>query len=516
MDNIDITNFVPFRLDGFLLLLLLLLLFSLLGRGSTKRLPPGPPAWPVVGHLHLLEKNRPLHQTLHRLAQRYGPIMFLRLGSRPTLVVTSSSLARECLATNDRIFASRPHLSAAERLGYNCTLLGLDPYDRRCRNLRRICASEVLSPSRVQALSHVRSQEVSKLVRSLYDKTLRNNQAVVDVTLSLLDMAFNVIVGMITRHDYLGNPQEVREFKEMIRDNSLLLASFNLGDFFPWLKWLEFLQGNQREMRNLSGRRDEILQKLIENHRKAESERKGNSNLIDTLLSLVDRGEDYCDNDSIVKATIMSLINAATDTTATTLEWAMASLLNRPDICRKAQEEVDVIVGRDRVVELSDLPKLSYLEAIIKETLRLYPAGPLLLPHMSTEHCTVGGFEIPVGTRLLVNVWAIQRDPGAWERPLEFEPERFLENRHLYPVDAKGVEDFKFIPFGCGRRACLGIWLAMSALQLTVGRLLQSFDWSVPDENGDGVDMTEGLAITLGRAVPLKAIVKPRLLPHLY
>jgi len=208
---------------------------------------------------------------------------------------------------------------------------------------------------------------------------------------------------------------------------------------------------------------------------------------------------------------LQSIIIGATDTYANTTEWAMATLLQRPEVLKRAQEELDVVVGSERVLEESDLPNLKYLEAIVKETLRLYPAGPLLLPHMAAAPCTVGGYYVPAGTELLLNAWGIHRDPAVWERPLEFEPERFLNSSS---PDLNG-HDFKYIPFGYGRRACPGMWVALRMLLLTVGRLLQSFDWSIPD-GIEGVDMNEGRALTLHKAVPLEAAIKPRLPQHLY
>jgi len=233
--------------------------------------------------------------------------------------------------------------------------------------------------------------------------------------------------------------------------------------------------------------------------------------LIDVLIHLVDKSQDFCSDDTIVKATITGMIIAATDTTANTTEWAISSLLQRPDALKRAQEELNVVVGRERVLDESDLPNLKYLEAIVKETLRLYPAGPLLLPHMAKEACTVGGYYVPAHTQLLVNVWGIHRDPAEWDRPLEFEPERFMKNSS---PDVNG-HDFKYMPFGYGRRACPGLCVAMRMLKFTVGKLLHSFDWSIPD-GVEGVDMSEGRAVTLSKEVPLKAAIKPRLPHHLY
>jgi len=473
--------------------------------------PPGPLAWPIIGHIHLLNSNRPLHQALCDLARRYGHVMLLKLGSRTTLVVSSWELARECLTIHDMNFASRPRSAAAEHLGYDCMLLGLDPYDDRCRNLRRICTSQLLSASRVESSQHIRREEVSKLVRGLFQSCTQMGiqdeaSTVVDMRSIMVDLIFDTIVrSILPDKSYMGSAGEAEEFKEMIDTHLKLVQAFNVSDYIPYLGWLD-LHGCEREMKKFSRRRDEILQRVTDKCRLPMKER--DESLIDVLIHFVDKTQD---NNTIVKATIASLIIAGTDTTAITTEWAMASLLQCPEMLKKAQEELDIVVGRQRVLDESDLPNLKYLGAIVKETLRLYPAAPLLLPHMAAEPCTVGGYYVPGGTELLLNAWGIHRDPAAWERPLDFEPERFMKSSS---PDING-RDFKYLPFGCGRRACPGMRVAMRMLKLTVGRLVQSFDWSVP-QGVEGVDMSEERGLTLHKAVPLKAAIEPRLPHHLY
>jgi len=473
--------------------------------------PPGPLAWPIIGHIHLLYTNRPLHQTLCDLAQRYGHIMLLKLGARMILVVSSSELARECLSSHDMNFASRPRSAAAEHMGYDCKMLGLDPYDQRCRNLRRICTSQLLSPSRVESSQHIRKEELSKLVRGLFESCTQmgirdEGSAVVNVRSMMVDLIFGTIVrSILPDKSYISSAGEVEELKEMINTHVQLLGAFIVRDYIPFLGWLD-LQGCEREMKMFSRRRDEILQRVTDKYRLCMKE--SDDSLMDVLIRLVDKAQD---NDTIVKATIVSLITAGTDTSANTAEWAMTSLLQCPEVLKKAQEELDAVVGRERMLDESDLPNLKYLEAIVKETLRLYPAVPLLLPHMAAAPCTVGGYYVAGGTELLLNAWSIHRDPAIWERPLDFEPERFMKSAS---PDVNG-HDCKYIPFGYGRRACPGMRVAMRMLQLTVGRLVQSFDWTVP-QGVEGVDMSKERGIIMHKAVSLKAAIEPRLPHHLY
>ncbi|GLJ27832.1 hypothetical protein SUGI_0546220 [Cryptomeria japonica] len=270
----------------------------------------------------------------------------------------------------------------------------------------------------------------------------------------------------------------------MVEETFYLYGVFAVGDYLPFLKWLD-LQGLISAMKKLQKKRYAFMQKLVNEHR--ENQAMHAHDFIDLLISAVDNHEIGSDNnDDVVKATALSMITAGTDTSSVTIEWALAALLQHPDILGKAQEGLDKHVGRDRLVEESDLHELSYLNAIVKETLRLYPDGPLLVPHEAAEACNIGGFHVPPGTRLLVNAWAIHRDADVWSRPTEFDPERM----------------------------CPGMSLALVVVHYTLARLLQSFEWCVPE--GVVIDMGEGLGLTMPKAVPLEAIIKPRLPLHIY
>lgn len=193
------------------------------------------------------------------------------------------------------------------------------------------------------------------------------------------------------------------------------------------------------------------------------------------------------------------------------MTWVLANLLNNRHALERVQEELDHEVGRDRWVEDSEIERLVYLQAVIKETFRLYPSAPLLVPHESMEDCRVSGYKIPKGTRLLVNVWKLQRDPRIWSNPDEFQPERFLTTHEN--VDILG-QNFELIPFGSGRRSCPGINWALQVMRLTIARLLQGFDLTTP--LNAPVDMSEGLGATLPKATPLEVVLTPRLPDHLY
>lgn len=207
---------------------------------------------------------------------------------------------------------------------------------------------------------------------------------------------------------------------------------------------------------------------------------------------------------------MQDIFTAGTDALAITIEWALAELINHPNIMEKAREEVHRVVGKNRVIEESDIVNLPYLRAIVKETLRLH-SSPLVVRE-STESCTINGYEIPPKTQVYVNVWAIGRDPNHWENPLEFEPERFMDKEgSVNSGDLRG-QNFQLLPFGSGRRSCPGITLALLMVQTTLGCMIQCFDWKVTGGNGK-VDMEEGPGLTLPRAHPLVCVPNPCLTP---
>ncbi|KAJ7527762.1 hypothetical protein O6H91_16G069800 [Diphasiastrum complanatum] len=206
------------------------------------------------------------------------------------------------------------------------------------------------------------------------------------------------------------------------------------------------------------------------------------------------------------------MITTGSDTSSITIIWGIAEILRNPSVLEKAHQELDRIVGRERIVEEDDIPQLKYLQAIVKETFRLHPAVPLLVPHESTQAVQIAGYDIPAKSRLLVNAWAFGRDPSSWEKPLEFFPDRFLNNT----IDIRG-KDYELIPFGSGRRGCPGLELGLINVQLGMAALLQSFNWSLPyPQRPADLDMTELFGLTLPRASPLCAVATPRLPRHLY
>ncbi|KAJ4967139.1 hypothetical protein NE237_018988 [Protea cynaroides] len=464
-----------------------------------KNLPPsGPLSLPIIGHLYLLKK--PFHRTLARIAAQYGPILLLKLGSRRILLVSSSSAVEECFTTNDIVFADRPRFLLGKYLGFNNTTPATASYGRHWRNLRRVTTNEIFSSARLQMFSSIRSNEVHYLLQRLL--IAGNSSKSVEMKSLLFELTLNNITMMIGGKRYYGEDMEdldkARQFQDLIKELFSEAGESNVVDFLPLLRWIGF-NGLEKKLVRLQGKRDQFMQKLIEDHRITRRQSKDEKVLFDVLLSLQEDDPNYY-TDEIIIGIIQDLLMAGTDTSSGTIEWAISLLLNHPEVLKKAQAEIDIIVGQGRLLNESDVPNLPYLHCIINETLRMYPAAPLL-PHLSSESCNVGGFTVPRGTLLLVNIWAIHNDPKSWEEPRKFRPERM--------EGIGGVrERYKLMPFGSGRRSCPAESLALRVVGFTLGSLIQCFEWERVDE--ELVDMSEGTGLTVSKAKPLEAKCKPR------
>ncbi|XP_050206449.1 cytochrome P450 81Q32-like [Mercurialis annua] len=486
------------------ILFLFLTLFKFhLSKTSHRNLPPSPPyALPFLGHLYRLKQ--PIHRVFYSLSQNYGPIISLKLGSRLTVIVSSPSAVEECFTKNDVVLANRPEFILSKYVHYNHNNIISVPYGDHWRNLRRIGTIEIFSTNRLNVFISSRKDETKQLLSDLYR---RGGQEFTRVELKPMftNATFNVVMQMVAGKRYYGddvsNADQARQFREIIEEIFSYGGISNLEDFFPILRWIN--GGKlEKKLKILSKKTDKFLQVLIDEHRSKKKGLASVRTLIDRLLSLQESEPNHY-KDEVIKGLILVILLAGTDTATVTLEWAMASLVNYPDILHKAKTEIDLQIGQERLLEESDLPNLPYLQNIISETLRLYPAGPLLVPHYSSSDCIIGGYNIPKNTIVLINAWAIHRDPTIWDDPSSFRPERFEAyykhgDHHAY----------NFIPFGTGRRACPGIGLAQRVLGLTIGSLIQCFEWKRVDEKL--VDMSEGKGISMPKAEPLEVMCKAR------
>ncbi|KAM5563014.1 dimethylnonatriene synthase-like [Rosa sericea] len=491
------------------------------------KVPKPSGAWPFIGHLHLLGRTQdPIALMLGALADKHGPIYSLKLGLHNLVVVSSWELVKECLAKNDRVFATRPSITGGKYLGYNSAIFSLAPYGQYWRDVRKMAILELLSSHRVELLSHVRATELDSFIKSLFSlcttkSTSTPHSPVVHLSELIEQLTFNMNLRLIagkrfSSDQYHEENSTAWRFERATKEALYLFGVFVWSDAVPFLEWLD-IGGHVSAMKRCFKELDSVLGEWLEEHRQRKSSEGKNgtveSDLMDAMISNFEEEDEIAGHsrDTVIKATALVLILTGSESTAITLTWVLSLLLNNPRVLKAAQEELDHHVGRDRWVQESDIKNLKYLQAIVKETLRINPPGPITGLREATEDCYVGGYYVPKGTRLLVNIWKLQRDPLMWSDPCEFRPERFMtENADM---EFRG-QNFEYIPFSSGRRSCPGMTLGLHVVHLVLARLVQGFD--MKREGDELVDMRAGLGLALPKATPLEAVLAPRLPVELY
>ncbi|KAK7266221.1 hypothetical protein RIF29_18863 [Crotalaria pallida] len=436
-------------------------------------------------------------------------------------------MAKECFTTNDIAVSCRPKLVAVEHMAYNQAMLGLAPYGPYWREIRKIVTLQFLSNRRIELLSHIRVSEIRTSIKELYNNvwsSKKNDHGYVSVELKqwFAQLSFNMVLRMIAGKRYFGaadvvGEEEAKKCLKSLNEFTRLMGVFTVADAIPCLRWLD-IGGYEKAMKETAKELDNILSEWLEEHRKKRMALSGsnkdesNQDFIDVMISVLDdtKIEEF-DHDAIHKSTTLALILGGTDTTTVTLTWAMCFLLRNPHILEKAKDELNTQVGEERCISESDISKLVYLQAIIKETLRLCPPTPLSISREFSENCTLGGYYVKKGTRLITNLWKIHTDPSVWPHPMEFKPERFLTTHK--DIDVRG-QHFELLPFGSGRRMCPGISFSLHMVHLTLASFLHSFE--ILNPSIEPIDMTGTNGLTNIKATPLEVLVKPCLPPKCY
>ncbi|CAB4265803.1 unnamed protein product [Prunus armeniaca] len=509
--------------------ILAILLFSyfIIKRSSSAAKAKGPKlpkvagGWPLLGHVGLFGGSQLPHITLASLVDKYGPAFTINIGIHSALVISTWEVAKDCFTTNDIVVSSRPPTLAAKHLGYNFAMFGFSPYGPYWREMRKLTSLELLSNRRLELLKKVRVSEVEMSLKELYTLWIKRKESsgerLVEMKQWFGDLTLNVILRMVAgkrcfMNGNLSEEKEARRWQKAMREFFRLAGLFVLGDAVPWLSWFD-LGGQQKAMKKTAKELDSIVAEWLEEHKQKITEGK-DQDFMDVMLSTINGTvTDVAgfDADTVIKATCLILIAGGSDTTMVTLTWALSLLLNNRQVLKKVYEELDQYVGKGRLLEESDINNLVYLQATVKEAMRLCPAGPLSGQREFTEDCTVGGYHVPKGTWLLVNLWKIQTDPRVWADPMEFKPERFLTTHK--DVDVRG-QQFELMPFGSGRRACPGISFGLQMTLITLASFLHWFD--VTTQENAPVDMTGSIGLTNIKLTPLNVLVKPRLSPDLY
>ncbi|KAJ1689171.1 hypothetical protein LUZ63_013326 [Rhynchospora breviuscula] len=500
----------------FLLSVSLLSVFLLSQKRKTKKadlykLPPGPKPFPIVGNLLQVGPTSHPHITFTSLSKTYGPIFSLQLGQVTTIVISSQEYAKQLFQNHDLALAGRHEPDATRVEAYHEWSIAWLPPGPRWQTLRRICTTELFTTQRLDSYVSVRKQKVQELLNFI-SKSAKEGTSV-EIGPAAFTTTLNLLSRTIFSTDFTSfDSDSSQDFKKIVEELMVAGGSPNVSDFFPVLTSLD-LQGIRRKLKRHNKFFRHVFDEQIDCRIKNRKEGSIACNdLLDVLLDSQFGAKEQEHRQALISV-FGDLFIAGTETSTNTVEWAMAELLQNPVTMAKLHDELASVIGLEREMEESDISRLPYLQAVVKETLRLHPPVPFLLPRRAQETVEFGGYLIPEGAKyiqLLVNVWAIGRDETTWPDPLKFRPERFMER----DIDFKG-RDFELIPFGAGRRICPGMSLAYRMVHLMLGSLLHQFEWKMPEEVAkNGLDMSEKFGVTLAMARHLKAIAIP--IPGLY
>ncbi|XP_049365494.1 geraniol 8-hydroxylase-like [Solanum verrucosum] len=475
-------------------------------------LPPGPFSLPFIGNLHnlILGGDQP-HTSFWRLAHKYGPIMTLKLGQKTTIVISSSLVAKEAFIKQDLALSSKIDKDALHAHGHNqFSVIFLPASSSRRKYLRKLLHSSIFSPNRLDASQHLRARKIEEFIA--YCRQCSQYGTPVDIGQVASDTLVNIWSNTIFSEDLVDiYADPVKKFKHVIRYITYLIGKLNMVDYFPLLKGIDPQRINKNsfttyekllrifrgfidqrlEQRNISTTvrsTNDFLDVLLNI---SEEEKKGDVNAI-----LMDRNQ--------IQHLCLDIFVSGSDSSSAVLEWAMLELMKNPETMKRAKAELAQVVGdENKTIEEKDVGRLPYLQCIVKETLRIHPPSSLLT-RKAEQDVELCGYFVPKGSQVLVNVWAIGRDPDIWEDPLAFKPERFWDSINLDFHD----NNFELIPFGVGRRMCVGLPLAIRAIPAMLGSLLNSFDWTL-EENIAPKDLEEKFGLILAKSRPLRLVPIP-------
>ncbi|KAK1421122.1 hypothetical protein QVD17_23230 [Tagetes erecta] len=467
----------------------------------TSKLPPNPPKLPIIGNLHQL-LGKPRHQALCHLSKQYGPIMSLHIGSKPFLIISSPKMAKQVFKNQDHLFCSRPMSRATGLLSYNYLDIAFSPHNDHWRDMRKLLVSEFLGPKKASSFNHVLATQIKHMVHSL---SLHSPKVSVNLNELLLETVKGLVCKVAFGKNYREQPIKGPSWEVML-DETMEMLNGSLGDSFPWLgRLIDRLSGWNDKLERCFGNLDAYIETIVDDHRNQRNAQLGDDekDFVHTLVELStipDACSGYRLTKEEVKAVIMNVLTGGIDTTVVTIVWAMSEIIRNVRVMQKLQTEIRNLTGRKQMVDQVDITKMTYLKMVVKETLRLHPPAPLLLPHETLSHCQIGGYDVLPKTTVLINGWAIGRDRETWgENADEFYPERF-ENLEV----EFGGGNCEMVPFGGGRRSCPAMNMAPTTVETAIANLLYGFDWEVPDGvKKEDLNMEEDGCIVVRRKLPL-------------
>ncbi|CAA7013205.1 unnamed protein product [Microthlaspi erraticum] len=472
-------------------------------------LPPSPPSLPIVGHLHLLLSTL-THKSLQKISSKYGSLLHLRFLNVPIILVSSASMAYEIFKAHDLNISDRGVSANGESLVFGSSGFLFAPYGDYLKFMKKLAVTKLLRPQALEQAQGVRAVELERFYANLLEKAKKKES--VEIGMEVMKLTSNMIFRMSMGRRY----SEESGYAERVME--LTTKSFNLTKKIFFANMLRTTLGKlgislfRKEIMGVSCEYDQLLERILVEHEETLAEDDQDKDMMDFLLEVCgDEKAEYKITRDHIKSLFVEVFLGGTDPSTRATEWTMAEILNNHKILEKMRQEIDTVVGKARLIQESDLPNLPYLQAVVKEGLRMYPPIPLVLREFQ-ESCEIKGYYVPEKTGLVVNVYGVMRDPDSWEDPDEFKPERFLDYASRSGQEEQMREQgMKYLPFGAGRRGCLGSNLASILQGTAIGTMVQCFDWRV---KGDKINMEETLGgLILTMATPLECTPVPRLGP---
>ncbi|XP_039167800.1 cytochrome P450 76A1 [Eucalyptus grandis] len=481
-------------------------------KSGSRVLPPGPSGWPIFGNIFSLGTMP--HRTLAGLREKYGPVIWLRLGSIDTMVILSSRVAAEFFKNQDLNFVDRTVIDVLRCRDYHEGSVGVAPYGTYWRMMRRLLTTDMLVAKRLNETAPIRRKCVENMLAWIGEAASSDKARVgegIHLARFVFLMNFNLLGNLMLSRDLFDPDSKTgSEFFTAMTGFMELLGQGNVVDLFPWLRRLD-PQGLRRKMDREMGKAISIASELVRERIEEKKKNWGDNDrrdFLDVLLEFEGNGKDEPAklSEKQINIFILEIFMAGTETTNSTIEWALTELLLNPDSKVKVEAELSRVVGSNRKFLETDIDQLPYLQAVVKETMRLHPPVPFLLPRRAIRDTIFMGYNVPKNTQVFVNAWAIGRDPDVWENPMAFKPDRFIGSK----LDYKG-QHYEFIPFGAGRRMCAGLSLAHRMLHLALGSLLHEFDWEFDCRiDPKTIDMRDRVGLATRKYVPLLVVPKRR------
>ncbi|KAJ0253348.1 Bifunctional dihydrocamalexate synthase/camalexin synthase [Hirschfeldia incana] len=472
---------------------------------SKWKLPPGPKTLPIIGNLHNL-KGLP-HACFRNLSQTYGPVMLLRFGFVPVVVISSREGAEEALKTQDLECCSRPETVATRMISYNFKDIGFAPYGEEWKALRKLVVVELLNMKKFQSFSYIREEENNLLVKKLAESA--RTQSPVNMKKTLFTLVASIVCRLAFGID-IHKCEFVDEdnVADLVHKFELVVDGIAFSDFFPGVGWLiDRVSGQNKTLNNVFSELDTFFQNILDDHLKPGRTVSENPDVVDVMVDLMKKQEKDGDSFKLTtdhfKGIISDIFLAGVNTSVITLIWAMTELIRNPRVMEKVQDEIRTSLGDKKdSLTADDLNHLHYFKLVVKETFRLHPAAPLLLPRETMSQVKIQGYDIPKKSQMMINIYSIARDPKLWTNPDEFNPDRFLDSS----VDYRGL-NFELLPFGSGRRICPGMNMGIATVELGLLNLLYFFNWGLPEgKTVKDIDLEETGSIIISKKTTLELV----------